>query len=329
MQLSIFFQEEKLMDIDYLLLLQNFRGAINDFLSPFMLWLSDFSVSFWPIAIAAMIYWVFDRKAGKRVLAGFTFSIFANGLLKLLFRIPRPWIRDERVLPYGNSKVSATGFSFPSGHSTWATSLLGGSALWFRKRKQTLLCVVSALAMVLVMFSRNYLGVHTPQDVLTGFVASALMMFLASRLEDWTDRDPKRDLYLIFGGLAIAVAASVFYLSVPIEAVFLPDGTPTVEPVKMRADSFEGVGLVLSYTICRYFERRHFHFDTEKSWKDRFIIGVFALVPLYLFDTYAFAPIASISRILARLVFLGIMMFYIMIVVPFAMSKIHFKPVKE
>ena len=47
------------MDIDYLLLLQNFRNGVGAFLAPFLLWASEFAVSFWAFAIICMIYWMF------------------------------------------------------------------------------------------------------------------------------------------------------------------------------------------------------------------------------------------------------------------------------
>lgn len=310
------------MDIRYLLLLQNLREATQDICSPFLMWISDFAIGFWPIAMAAMIFWAFDRRAGKRLLSGYAFALLANGFLKLTFRITRPWLRDERVLPYGDSKVTATGYSFPSGHSTWATSLLGGTANWFRQRRNYVCASVLLIAMLLVMFSRNYLGVHTPQDVLVGFASSALMVFCAAKLEDWTDKDIKRDVYVIIGGLVLCVVAAVYYFSIVIEPVYNPEGVLVVDPAKMRADSFEGIGLISSFVICRYFERRCFHFDTEKSWKDRFVIGVFALIPLYLWVQFAFPTLAEYDRSMARFISTAGTMTYILILVPFAMSKI-------
>lgn len=56
------------MDIDYLLLLQHFREATNDLFSPFLIGLTNFAVGFWPIAMMAMVYWVFDRRVGKKCL---------------------------------------------------------------------------------------------------------------------------------------------------------------------------------------------------------------------------------------------------------------------
>lgn len=157
------------MDIDYLIFLQNLRESTGDFFSPFLSWVSKFAVGFWPIAIMCMVYWVFDRKGGKRILAGFGCGLLMNGLLKLVFCVYRPWIRDPRVEPYGDSKVAATGYSFPSGHSTFATATFGGVGVWARKRNKVISCILFILV-ILTLFSRNYLGVHTPQDVIVGFV---------------------------------------------------------------------------------------------------------------------------------------------------------------
>ena len=54
-----------------------------------------------------MIYWAFDRKAGRKILAGLGGGLFINGFLKLTFCVYRPWIRDTRILPYGDSKTAA------------------------------------------------------------------------------------------------------------------------------------------------------------------------------------------------------------------------------
>lgn len=310
------------MDINYLLLLQNFRESTQNVLSPFLMWMSDFAISFWPVAFACMVFWVFDRQAGKRILAGFGLGAMMNGLLKLTFRITRPWLRDDRVLPYGNSKVTATGYSFPSGHSTFATAMFGGVGWWQRNRNKVLSILLIG-AMVLTMFSRNYLGVHTPQDVLVGFGATALMMFIAAKIEDWTDKDPKRDFIVLAAGLVVCVILYFYYQSIPIEPLFDEAGTLIVDPIKMKADSFEGIGFLSSFVICRCFERRFFHFDTELKKKDRFIICVFALIPMYWWYTNIMQICEPISRALGRFAIHAGVVVYTMIIVPFVMSKIR------
>ena len=308
------------MDIEILLWYQNFRNGAGSFLAPYFNWVTEFSVSFWPLAMLCMIYWAFDRKVGKRLFAGFGLGLLMNGLLKLIFCVYRPWIRDARIEPYGNSKVAATGYSFPSGHTTWATSIFGGVGLWFKKQKKKWPCIVLLLLMISVMVSRNYLGVHTPQDVLVGFLATSLMMLCANTLENWSDQDTKRDKIILIGGIILCVCLALFYELKSYPLTYLEDGSLLVDPEKMKADSFQGIGFISAYVICRVFERKS-NFDSNVSWKDRFIIGVFCLIPLYYWMVYAFPMLKGIHLSIGTFVAYFVCAIYVFIIVPKILEK--------
>ena len=311
------------MDIQYLLMLQDFRAKTDAFLSPVMDFVTKLSVGFWPIAMVALIYWVFDKKAGKKILCGYAFSILLNGFLKLVCCVYRPWIRDSRIKPWGDAKVAATGYSFPSGHSTWATSLYGGIGLWQRKHYKWL-CGVMFFLIAITLFSRNYLGVHTPQDVVVGCLGSFLMMFIACFIEKWTDENPdKRDMIVMIAGLILCIILTLFYNFKSYPMDYLADGTLLVDPKKMMADSFEGIGLISSYVVCRYFARRHFDYESVMDKKDRFIVGVVALIPFYIFNEYLFEWLSSvISRSVCKYIHNSVLVVYIMIIVPWVMTKV-------
>ena len=266
------------MDIDYLLMLQSFREATGDALSPFMLWASDVALSFWPFAFTVLIYLVLDRAAGKRIMGGFALGTYLNGLLKLVCCVYRPWIRDARVQPYGNSKASVGGYSFPSGHSTAVTTYFGGFGAWEWKRHKPLAVLCFAFVAV-VLFSRNYLGVHTPQDVVVGCATSALMIWAAYKLEAWTDADPSRDLTVLVAGVVLAVASGAFYLLKSYPMDYRADGSLFVDPTKMMIDSFQGLGLLSSYVICRYFERRGPDFEALLTKRQR-LVAAAVFIPL-------------------------------------------------
>lgn len=80
------------MDIEYLLYLQQFRETVGSILTPLMNAVTKLSAGFLPIAMMCMIYWAFDRKAGRKILAGLGGGLFINGFLKLTFCVYRPWI---------------------------------------------------------------------------------------------------------------------------------------------------------------------------------------------------------------------------------------------
>lgn len=307
------------MDIEYLLLLQEFRANTGDMLSPFLSEVSKIAVGLIPFMLVCFVYWGIDRRAGKRIVFGAALGNFMNGLLKLTFCVYRPWIRDPRVLPYGDSKIAATGYSFPSGHTTMATQTFGGVGawLWNKKRVLSVLCWTFVL---LVMFSRNYLGVHTPQDVLVGLLATLLMMFIAWRVENWTDKDPQRDKTVLIVGVALCIAAAVFYYVKPYPLDYAADGILLVDPAVLRADSFEGLGFVSAYVICRYFERRGFAFDAQLAPKTRLLCAVIALVPLV--GWLAFAKLALpglVTTAAAKFLLTSVTVLYATIIVPNAM----------
>lgn len=93
---------------------------------------------------------------------------------KALFAIPRPE-------PLINNYVIDDSFSFPSGHAIAATSFFGFLALILLQRLKSISPRVSisflAVAVIfLICFSRIYIGVHRPSDVLAGFVAEAIWL---------------------------------------------------------------------------------------------------------------------------------------------------------
>lgn len=310
------------MEIEYLLLLQEIRESWGSFLVPLMDIVTKVSVSFFPLAIVCIIYWVFDQKAGRYILAGYTGATVMNGFLKLTCCINRPWVLDSRVEPYGDSKVAATGYSFPSGHATAATSTYGGIGMWFRKKCKWVTAVFFLL-IAATMFSRNYLGVHTPKDVIVGCAASVLMMVVSVKIEQWTDKDISRDKWVLIGSLVLCALLIVYYLLKPYPLQYLEDGSLLVDPSRMRADSYEGIGLLTAFSICRYFERRRFKFDEMvPSRKGRCIIGVIALIPLYFWDTYSIDFLQKyIGRDASKFVCYSLLVVYIMILVPWVMGK--------
>ena len=154
-------RKDKKVDIDILLALQDFRNGVGGCLTSFLSKMTFYGELSTAIILMAAIYWGISKGFGTYLLMGWSGNRIVNGFLKVTACAYRPWIRDARIVPYGNSMTTATGYSFPSGHTMNATSVFGGTLL--KKDLPGLLRIVAGCIMVLVAFSRIFLGVHTPQ----------------------------------------------------------------------------------------------------------------------------------------------------------------------
>ena len=221
------------MDIQYLLFLQDLRNNIHDAWTPFMEWVSMFAVTYL-IFIPVFYYWNRDKKSGLYTLVSYYFCMVFTPLIKLTACVYRPWIRDSHILPAGDSITTATGYSFPSGHTTTAAPLAGGMAINTWKNKNTRwISIIFIIFILLTGFSRNYLGVHTPQDVLTALFVSLLSLFLTAKLFEYLDKNPEKEDLLLLGGFIFCWAAIAYITFKPYPMDLNAEGNLIVDPQKM------------------------------------------------------------------------------------------------
>jgi len=210
------------------------------------------------LILLPLVLWCVDFSAGARLALVFLLSVYANTGLKELFAHPRPFELDPTV-----QLRDAGGYGLPSGHSQGAVVVWGFIAATFR---ETWLWVVAILLMVLIGFSRIYLGVHFPTDVLAGWAVGAI--FLAAYLA----LEPRIEAWLKRAGFVVQLALAIV---VPLVLLLLcPFGdVPTVMPVLMGM----GVGLVLTRRVSPFSA-------AGPLWQRavRFLVGAIGLFALYL-----------------------------------------------
>ena len=249
------------LDIAILLFLQELRISLGGSLDEIFNGISKVAVDVMPL-LPCVIYWSTSKRWGKRFLLTIWGGEVVNGLLKLTVCAYRPWIRSELIEPAGDSKVAATGYSFPSGHTMCATATYGTLAVWqYGKRKW--IAVTSGILIFLTMFSRLILGVHTPQDVLVGFAETALLIFVFGRIMDWADGVERRiDILCVIG--IVAIAASLVYITMKPYPMDYVDGVLLVDPLKMMKDCFRGCGGMLGFVIGIQIDRRRICYEIPK-----------------------------------------------------------------
>ncbi|WP_061962999.1 phosphatase PAP2 family protein [Demequina aurantiaca] len=149
------------------------------------------------VAVACAIWGIVTRRWRDPILlaSAMVMSTVLSTVIKLVVQRPRPE-EDLQVVP-----GFETSFSFPSGHTTGASTLVlvAGYLLWRERRSKTMLAVwmvASVFIIGLVGASRLYLGYHFLSDVLAGACLGLVTLGLvvtASRLLDLrAGRDPGR-----------------------------------------------------------------------------------------------------------------------------------------
>ena len=109
-------------------LLYWFEGIRMPGLNEFMLAITTLGEETAFLVLALIVFWCVDKRRGYFLMSvGFAGTIL-NQFLKLWFRIPRPWVLDENFTILEAAREAATGYSFPSGHTTSAVGTFGSLA---------------------------------------------------------------------------------------------------------------------------------------------------------------------------------------------------------
>jgi len=145
---------------------------------------------FFTVAILG-IYWCIDKKFGYKLAFVFLTNGLINTGIKDVLKVPRPigeaGIRSLAV-------ETAEGYSFPSGHSQNITSFWVSIILYAKNLK---ICIGSIVIILLVAFSRVYLGVHRPVDIIAGIVIGFIWILIGNFLFDVAEKTGNKSILLV------------------------------------------------------------------------------------------------------------------------------------
>ena len=313
------------MDISVLMLLQEFRNGVGACLVDFMSKMSFIGEMSTVLIFMALIYWCVNKEFGKYLLMGWSGNRVVNGLLKVSACVYRPWIRDARIVPDSDALTSATGYSFPSGHSMNAASLYGGGAI--HKELPKPLRVVLGIVVALIAFSRIFLGVHTPQDILIGAGAGLLVMWLTTKLLAWLEKHPEKDVLVLCVGIGVSAAVAVFAAVKGYPEDYDTAGKLLVDGAKMANDTYKGVGWCIGFLSGWLLEKRCVGFSTDVPMTTRLtrlttgLLSYYAvsLILLPLIKRWIPGASGTILSCFAQ-------MFYVMFIFPLCMKRLEYVP---
>ncbi len=308
------------MDIEYLLFLQEFRNSINNAWTPFMEWISHFATAYL-LLVPAFIYWCISKKKGSYVLFSAVTALAVNSLIKLTACVYRPWIRESRIHPVEGSIHEATGYSFPSGHCAGSGSVYGSIAAAFGGKNKAV-AVISILMALTTAFSRNYLGYHTPQDVLVGLLVATACVYGVNRLLILFEQDPeKEDRFLIAG--AVLSVFSILYITFKPYPMDYSEGALLVDPVAMMKDGYNDFGMFGAYCLARLIDKRFIRFEASGLCVKGVVMSVLGFIPLFVIAKVLAHPLTdALGARMGALVKVVLIVFFIMNLWPMVIKRV-------
>ncbi|MCK5763456.1 MAG: phosphatase PAP2 family protein, partial [Clostridiales bacterium] len=217
------------------------------------------------------LYWTINKDIGKFVGYSFFISLLVNTALKDFFHSARPigidGIRSLRT-------HTATGHSFPSGHTQAVTALFASLSIYSRKKA---VYIISTILILLVGISRIYLGLHWPRDVVGAIIIGLAIVLLS--------------YYSYINKYHRAVLLPILLLGLPLIIYFNTSGYPTA------------YGIILGYFLGIVFEKKYADFTIHKDLKKNILRIAFGLIGLlaikegvkillperYYFDVFRYA----------------------------------------
>lgn len=219
------------------------------------------------LVLALIFFWCVDKQRGYLLMSVGFIGTMANQFMKLWFRIPRPWVLNENFTILEQAREAASGYSFPSGHTTSAVGTFGSIAATDSKRWVRILTVSIA---VLVGLSRMYVGVHTPQDVLVGALTSIVLIVL---LKPVVYKGGERGMkVLVAAMIAMAIGLLAFVKLYPFPADI--DGHNLASGIK---NAYTLLGSLTGVAVVYIVEKKHIQFSTTAVWWAQILKAVLGL----------------------------------------------------
>ncbi|MBP5594801.1 MAG: phosphatase PAP2 family protein [Pseudobutyrivibrio sp.] len=264
------------MDISYLLFLQDIRMNAPDWFNELIQFITDTAGGILLVLIPMIIYFCIDKKKGEFVLISLSIGSVLNVFIKNIFCVYRPWMRSELVQPTKEAIDGAGGYSFPSSHTQGSASSYGSIAYVYRKKKAV--CVTFICLVLLVAFSRNYLGVHTPQDVIVAILEAIAVIYLTSIIQKKIGDSEKSRLifYFIVVGVIIVVTAFMVLKNYPVD--YNSAGKIIYKPARAIKSYANKAGLIIGFLTAWILEGKYIAFNTDnlslKTKLSRAFIGI-------------------------------------------------------
>lgn len=213
---------------------------------------------YFAIAVLCLVLWCVNKKSGYKIGFAYLTSWIFNFSVKEVFKVSRPFTLDKSIVPI--RPETATGYSFPSGHTQGIAALSTAMGTAFRKKW---LYAIGVIFIILMGTSRMYLGVHTLLDVAVGAVVGIAWVFVANLIFGYAERANRRAFLLL---LFFPMILGMFFI--------------------LDKDYYKIAGTFTSFIIGYQIDYRYIRYEaTGLLWQRavKYIVGMLVLIAIKTF----------------------------------------------
>ena len=238
------------------------------------------------LVIAILFFWCINKREGYFILITGLVGTVVNQIAKLFFRVPRPWVLDPDFEIVESAREEATGYSFPSGHTQNIAGTYGSIAAYEPKKWKTILCTV---LIVLVAFSRMYLGVHTPLDVIVSLLFALGLILLLRPVFKTEESMHKLMPIVVVASLILSVGFLAYVLSL--------SGVSFLDPHNYQSglkNACTLIGCTAALIPVYILDRKYIKFETYARWYAQIIKLVGGLLGVLAIKSGLSAPLTAL-----------------------------------
>lgn len=269
--------------MDFLRYLEGIRTPV---ISAFMSLITYCGDEIFFMALAITVFWCVSKRDGYYILLVGFLGTVGNQFLKLIFRIPRPWVLDPGFTIVESARAAATGYSFPSGHTQ---NIVGTMTCVILMTKRKGIRIAAIALMLLVPFSRMYLGCHTPLDVGVSFLL-ALALALALRPMVLAGDGKAR---LLWGLLFLSLLITVLYWAF-VTFYRFPADIDTENLYSGTKNAYTLLGCLVGMIVSKALDDRFIHFQVKAVWWAQILKVALGLVLVIAIRAGLKAPLQAI-----------------------------------
>lgn len=275
--------------MEFLEFLAQFRNPVLD---AFMLFVTRFGEETVFMLLSMFVLWCVDKYEGYYILFVGFLGTQINQLLKVTFRVDRPWVKNPNFKAVEKAIPEATGYSFPSGHTQSSVGTFLSLARWNNK---LWLRIIAVALCVLVPFSRMYLGVHTLADVSVSLVIAVLLVFALYPIIKKFGQNPK-GMRILFAVMLLWSIGQVLFM----ELYPFPTTADTEQLFSGLKNAYKMLGAVMGVMVAFELDIRYVKFETRAVWWAQIIKLVFGIAFTLLLKVVCYEIFDFISSAASR-----------------------------